>query len=128
MLSLKHATSLRYATLFLKIISLDDWIVSCDVCYKKHMLMGLATYGMNDCHDACYMRHEPLPFHMIWHNTWPIFHDTMGIDTCMHICTSSVCIHAYVCHMTHGIKRWQISKFTYSKKPTYHFISTRSLN
>jgi hypothetical protein len=73
------------------------------------MLMGLATYGMNDCHDACYMRHEPLPFHMIWHNTWPIFHDTVGIDTCMHICTSIVCIHAYVCHMTHGIKRWQIS-------------------
>jgi hypothetical protein len=49
------------------------------------MLMGFPTYGMNDCHDTCYMRHEPLPFHMIWHNTWPIFHDTVGIHTCIHI-------------------------------------------
>jgi hypothetical protein len=50
--------------------------------------MGLATYGMNHFHDDCYMGHEPLPFHMIWHNTWPVFHDTLGMYTYayMHMC------------------------------------------
>ncbi len=61
-----------------------------NACYRGHQ-----TYDMNQCYFIWYGITNGLYFMTHW--------------GCIH-----VCICAYVCHMTHGIKGWQKFKFTYS--------------
>jgi hypothetical protein len=94
--------------------------VTKDACY-----MGLITYRMNHFHDVCYVGHETYDMnhcHFIWYGI------TYGLYFMTHWGCIYLCIYAYVCHMTHGIKGWQKFKFTYSNKPIYHFLSTMNPN
>jgi hypothetical protein len=91
MLSLRHAMSFFSINFFMDWFSLDDWTITCDACYKRPMLHGASNiwhepFPWRLLHGAWNIWHEPLPFHMIWHNTWPVFHDTLGMYTCMHMC------------------------------------------